>query len=140
MQTCIFYHFLDPPFLISNFSFLHSIHAAPIFATDIVIWHNSLLMLLSLILFLKFAVQMMCNHVLYQSDTADFAFPKWGLHCCSEFCIAAATFAYPLRILFYHSGFCIPKQLLHYIASLPQQLFIAAAAFLVRLWVTLLSH
>ena len=44
------------------------------------LWDNSLLMLPSLILFLKLAMQM-CNHVLYRIDAMDFAF-----------CITAAAF------------------------------------------------
>ena len=52
----------------------------------------------SLILFLKIAMQMMCNHVLYRNDAADFAFLKWGLHYCSKFCFTSV-------VLQYHSGF-----------------------------------
>ena len=75
------------------------------------LWDNSLLMLALLILILKLAVQMMCNHVLYRNDIADFAFSKWGLHCRKKFCFTSVAFELLQRILHFH------KQNLHYYSS-----------------------
>ena len=67
--------------------------------------YNSLLMLPSLILFLKIAMQMMCNHVLYQIDAADFALPQQIWHCRRGFCISAADFHFRKQHSHYLSRF-----------------------------------
>ena len=56
------------------------------------LWHNSLLMLPSLILLLKLAVQMMCNHVLYRNDVADFVYPQAAFALPQQlFCFTACS-------------------------------------------------